>query len=65
MWDVPFGVQVKVTNQTNGQSVIVRITDRGPARRLRGRVIDLTQGAFGLIAPLRQGLIPVVVERMP
>jgi rare lipoprotein A len=30
---------VKVTNQSNGRSVVVIITDRGPF--VRGRVIDL------------------------
>ena len=64
MWDVPFGTAVKVTNRQNGRSVIVRITDRGPAHRLRMRVIDLSRRAFRMLAPLRQGLIPVTVERI-
>lgn len=37
---LPFGTKVKVTNQRNGRSVVVTITDRGPF--IRGRVIDLT-----------------------
>ena len=65
VWDVPFGTMVKVTNLDNGRSVIVRITDRGPGKRLRKkRVIDLTRGAFAHLAPLRQGLVPVVVHRI-
>src|SRR4029079_9620477 len=36
----PFGTKVKVTNIGNGQSVIVRINDRGPY--IKGRIIDLT-----------------------
>jgi rare lipoprotein A len=34
---------VKVTNTKNGQSVQVRINDRGPFKR--GRIIDLTPAA--------------------
>jgi rare lipoprotein A len=37
---LPFGTKVKVTNIGNGQSVIVRINDRGPY--IKGRIIDLT-----------------------
>ena|ERR1700761_2409356 len=37
---LPFGTLVRVTNERNGHSVVVRINDRGPF--VRGRVIDLT-----------------------
>ena len=37
---LPFGTRVRVTNNRNGRSVVVRINDRGPF--IRGRVIDLT-----------------------
>jgi rare lipoprotein A len=37
---LPFGTKVRVTNHTNGRSVVVIINDRGPF--IRGRVIDLT-----------------------
>jgi rare lipoprotein A len=40
---LPFGTKVKVTNKHNGNSVVVRINDRGPF--VRGRVIDLTPAA--------------------
>lgn len=40
---LPFGTRVRVTNQRNGRSVVVRINDRGPF--VRGRVIDLTPAA--------------------
>src|SRR5688572_20885134 len=39
-WDFPFGTYLKVTNRFSGRSVICRVNDRGPARRL-GRAIDL------------------------
>jgi peptidoglycan lytic transglycosylase len=40
---LPFGTMVRVTNDRNGRSVVVRINDRGPF--VRGRVIDLTPAA--------------------
>lgn len=38
---LPFETMVRVDNQENGRSAIVRITDRGPF--VSGRVIDLSQ----------------------
>lgn len=60
-WNFPFGTRLKVTHLATGKTVVCRVNDRGPAKRL-GRLIDLTQGAFRKIAPLRLGLIPVKVE---
>jgi rare lipoprotein A len=40
---LPFGTMVRVTNDRNGRSVVVRINDRGPF--VSGRVIDLTPAA--------------------
>ncbi len=64
MWHAAFGTLVRVTNLANGKSVVVRINDRGPARRLvkRGRVIDLSKGAFMRIANLKEGVIKVKLE---
>jgi rare lipoprotein A len=45
---LPFGTIVKVTNEKNGKSVIVEITDRGPF--VKGREIDLSKKAFFTIA---------------
>ena len=52
---LPFGTHVRVTNQRNGKSVVVRINDRGPF--VRGRVIDLTPA--GATAIGMSGLAPV------
>lgn len=41
---LPFGTKLKVTNQQNGKSVIVEVTDRGPF--VKSREIDLTKKAF-------------------
>ena len=64
MWGVPFGTMVKVTNLANGKSVVVRINDRGPSKRLvkKGRIIDLAKGAFLKIASLIKGVVEVKVE---
>jgi rare lipoprotein A len=40
---LPFGTKVKVTNKSNGRSVVVTVNDRGPF--VRGRVIDVTPAA--------------------
>ncbi len=56
----PFGTNLKVTNLTNGQSVIVKVIDRGPFGR--GRIIDLSWGAAKAIGMLSQGVAPVKVE---
>jgi len=40
---LPFGTKVRVTNKSNGRSVLVTINDRGPF--VRGRVIDVTPAA--------------------
>ena len=48
---LPFGSKVRVTNPRTGQSVVVRINDRGPFSR--GRTIDLSRAAaedIGLIS---------------
>ena len=57
----PFGTLLKVTNPANSQSVIVRVTDRGPY--VKGRIIDLSVRAAREIGIIAQGIAPVVVER--
>ena len=52
---LPFGSVVRVTNKANGKSVTVRINDRGPY--IKGRVLDLSRGAFLKIAPQKQGVL--------
>lgn len=63
-WHHPFGTQLKVTNLQNGKSVVCRVNDRGPNKRLR-REIDLTIGAFKKIASANRGLIRVSVTPQP
>ncbi len=56
---LPFGTRVRVTNNRNGRSVVVRINDRGPF--VRGRVIDLTPAAAHALG--FNGLASVTVQR--
>lgn len=65
-WHLPFNTMLRVTNLSNGKSVIVRVNDRGPAKRLvrKGRIIDLTKAAFLKIADPGDGLIPIKVCRL-
>jgi rare lipoprotein A len=58
--DLPLGSEATVTNKQTGQSVDVRITDRGPARQ--DRVIDLSEKAAEDIGMERTGVAPVTVE---
>jgi rare lipoprotein A len=61
---LPFGTLVRVTNIARGSSVVVRITDRGPAYgpRSRGVVIDLSQQAAKLLGMMNNGRARVGVE---
>ena len=55
-----FGTKVVVTNVSNGKSVTVRITDRGPF--VKGRIIDLTRSAFAKIEDLDKGVTDVKIR---
>ena len=56
----PFGTMVKVTNLSNGKSVIVKVTDRGPFSR--GRIIDLSYRAAQEIGMLSAGVAMVELQ---
>lgn len=59
----PFGTKLKITNEANGKSVVVEVTDRGPFSR--GRDIDLTKRAFKEIAGSNYGgSIKVTIEEI-
>jgi rare lipoprotein A (peptidoglycan hydrolase) len=57
---LPFGTKVRVTNKSNGRSVVVTINDRGPF--VGGRIIDLSTGAAGVIGMMGAGVAPVTLE---
>lgn len=56
----PFNTLVEVTNQSNQQSVIIRINDRGPFHK--GRVVDLTTAAARAIGMLGRGVANVTLR---
>lgn len=57
---LPFGTQVVVTNLDNGQSVVVRINDRGPYSG--DRVIDLSTAAARMLGLIQSGVAPVRLD---
>ena len=54
---LPMNTMVRVTNLRNGQSVVVRINDRGPF--VRGRIIDLSYTAGKRLGIDKTGTAPV------
>lgn len=54
---LPFNTIVRVHNPENGQSVLVRINDRGPF--VENRIIDLSQAAAGQIGIAQAGISEV------
>ena len=62
-WFYDLGTKVVVTHAN--RSVVVEITDRGPARRLvaERRKIDLSRAAFARLADPDLGLIPVTIKK--
>jgi len=55
-----FGTRVKVTNLDNGQSVVVRINDRGP--HVEDRVIDVSGAAAQKLGLIESGTAKVKVD---
>jgi rare lipoprotein A len=60
---LPFGTRLRVTNLTNGVSVVVRVSDRGPFRH--ERIIDLAEVAARPMGLLEAGAASVVAEVVP
>ncbi|MEV4891450.1 septal ring lytic transglycosylase RlpA family protein [Nonomuraea sp. NPDC055795] len=57
---LPLGSRVRVTNPNNGDSVTVRINDRGPY--VGGRCLDLSEAAFDAIGNTGSGVMTVKYE---
>ncbi|MGA7615002.1 MAG: septal ring lytic transglycosylase RlpA family protein [Thermoanaerobaculia bacterium] len=57
---LPFGTVLRVTNPANGESVLVRINDRGPF--IEGRVLDLSYAAAKAIGLVEAGIGTVNAE---
>jgi peptidoglycan lytic transglycosylase len=59
-WYFPLGTTLRVVNVSNGESVMVTITDRGPNHRLN-RIIDLSEAAAQRLDYLGKGLTKVFI----
>jgi rare lipoprotein A len=57
---LPFGTRVRVTNLNNGQSAVVRITDRGPF--IHNRIVDLSAQAARAVGLYSAGVGRVRLE---
>lgn len=53
---LPFGTKIKVTNLHNSRSVVVTVNDRGPF--VRGRIVDVSTGAAGVLGMRSAGVAP-------
>ena len=60
----PLGTKAIVTNLENGDTVHIRINDRGPTKvnRKEGVIIDLSQGAAEKIRMVEEGRVRVEVR---
>src|SRR5690606_25059123 len=58
---LPFNSKIRVTNQRNGKSVVVRINDRGPF--IKGRVLDLSKGAAAALGFVGRGHTKICYEK--
>ncbi|PSD38774.1 septal ring lytic transglycosylase RlpA family protein [Acinetobacter radioresistens] len=59
---LPLNCYIRVTNRSNGKSVIVKVNDRGPFHG--NRVLDLSYGAAKSIGVTNAGTAKVSIERV-
>ena len=57
---LPFGTRLRVTNVATGQSVTVRVNDRGPF--VRGRVVDVSYSAAESLGLVGRGVAKVKLD---
>jgi rare lipoprotein A len=57
---LPFGTRLRVTNVSSGQSVTVRVNDRGPF--VRGRVVDVSYAAAEELGMVGGGVAKVKLD---
>ena len=57
---LPFGTRVLVTNLANQRQAVLTVNDRGPF--LRGRLVDVSRAAAGILGMLRSGVASVRIE---
>ncbi|KAA8734986.1 septal ring lytic transglycosylase RlpA family protein [Acinetobacter qingfengensis] len=59
---LPLNCYIRVTNKSNGKSVVVKVNDRGPFHG--NRVLDLSYGAAQAIGLANAGVGNVKIERV-
>jgi rare lipoprotein A len=57
---LPFGTKLRVTNLATGQSVTVRVNDRGPF--IPGRVVDVSHSAAEALGMTERGITKVKLD---
>ena len=58
--ELPLGTMIRVTHLGNGQSVILKVNDRGPF--IEGRILDLSLGAAKKLGMINEGVAKVMIE---
>jgi rare lipoprotein A len=58
--NLPFGTRLRVTNVSNGRSVVVRVNDRGPF--VPGRVVDVSYSAAETLGMVGRGTAKVKLD---
>lgn len=59
---LPLNCYIRVTNQSNGKSVVVKVNDRGPFHG--NRVLDLSYAAASQLGITQKGVGNVTIERI-
>ena len=58
--ELPFNTYVRVTNENNNKSLLIRINDRGPY--VGDRILDCSYGAAKKLGFVNEGIAPVKIE---
>ena len=58
--ELPFNTTVRVTNENNDKSILIRINDRGPY--VGNRILDCSFGAAKKLGFVGEGTAPVKIE---
>jgi len=61
---LPLPTYVRVTNLANGQSVVLRVNDRGPFSKTEDRLIDVSYAAAVRLGMVRSGTANVRVQAL-
>lgn len=59
---LPMGTKLKVTNLSNGKSVVVKVNDRGPF--VKGRQLSVTRRAAQDLGFVKEGVAKVKMEKV-